>query len=164
VRISARTAYGVELMTELARHYGNGRMSLRALAAGTHISEKFLSQLVLPLKACGVIHVVRAKQGGYALSRPPRQISMADIISALEGGLALADCLPMPQVCAKSKQCACRFVWQCMSEGLEKSLQKISLAEVVTKGKLGCCPPPQNGSAGASRSRVNRKGGAIRKI
>ncbi len=85
VKISTKGRYGLTIMIELAKQYGQGPIPLRQIAADNHLSEAYLEQLVSPLRNSGLVKSVRGAYGGYMLSKPPHLISTADVIKVLEG-------------------------------------------------------------------------------
>lgn len=85
VRISTKGRYGLTIMIELAKLYGEGPVPLRQIAQDNELSEAYLEQLVSPLRNSGLVKSVRGAHGGYMLSKPPHLISAGDVIRVLEG-------------------------------------------------------------------------------
>lgn len=85
MKISTKGRYGLTIMIELAKHYGEGPIPLRKIAAEKDLSEAYLEQLVSPLRNSGLVKSVRGAYGGYMLANPPSEISAANVISVLEG-------------------------------------------------------------------------------
>lgn len=85
MKISTKGRYGLTIMIELAKHYGDGPIPLRQIAAEKDLSEAYLEQLVSPLRIAGLVKSVRGAYGGYLLALPPNKISAADVIKVLEG-------------------------------------------------------------------------------
>jgi Rrf2 family protein len=96
MKISTRARYGTRLMVALGAHYGQRPVFLKEIAKAEEISEKYLSQIIMPLKAAGLVNSFRGAHGGYVLSRTPAQISLKDIVGALEGDFNLVGCLGNP--------------------------------------------------------------------
>ncbi len=89
IRFSTRSRYGLRFMIELALFYDSKNLVfLREIAEKEDISEKYLTQLAIPLRARGLISSRRGAGGGYRLSRPPAQITAKEVIEALEGGIS----------------------------------------------------------------------------
>lgn len=91
MKISTKGRYGLTIMIELAKHYGEGPIPLRKIAAEKELSEAYLEQLVSPLRNSGLVKSVRGAYGGYMLSRPPVEISAADVIRVLEGPIQIVE-------------------------------------------------------------------------
>lgn len=85
MKISTKGRYGLTIMIELAKHYGEGPTPLRQIAAEKELSEAYLEQLVSPLRNAGLVKSVRGAYGGYMLAHKPADISAADVIRVLEG-------------------------------------------------------------------------------
>ncbi|MBM7697916.1 cysteine metabolism transcriptional regulator CymR [Kurthia huakuii] len=85
MKISTKGRYGLTIMIELSKQYGQGPIPLRQIASENHLSEAYLEQLVSPLRNSGLVKSVRGAYGGYMLAKPPHLISAADVIKVLEG-------------------------------------------------------------------------------
>src|SRR5579859_745591 len=99
LRVSTRGEYGVRLMIDLARHYGEGPRSLTDIsqAEGLALKLQYLEQLVKCLREHELVESTRGAHGGYKLSRPPERIFMGEVVRALEGQIA-------PMICATEGQ------------------------------------------------------------
>ena len=93
MKLSTKGRYSVTALYELALHYGEGVVPIKTIAKSQGISENYLEQLMLPLRRAGLVESVRGAQGGYTLSRPPAEVTIGEIITAVEGPIALVDCL-----------------------------------------------------------------------
>ena len=85
MKISTKGRYGLTIMIELGKLYGEGPVPLRKIAAENELSEAYLEQLVGPLRNSGLVKSVRGAYGGYMLTRHPKEISAGDVIRVLEG-------------------------------------------------------------------------------
>ncbi|HWL27049.1 MAG TPA: Rrf2 family transcriptional regulator [Ureibacillus sp.] len=85
MKISTKGRYGLTIMIELAKRFGEGPVPLRQIAEEKDLSEAYLEQLVSPLRIAGLVKSVRGAYGGYLLALPPEKISAADVIKVLEG-------------------------------------------------------------------------------
>lgn len=85
MKISTKGRYGLTVMIELARKYGEGPISLKSIAEEKDLSAHYLEQLAAPLRNAGLIRSVRGAYGGYILASEPSEISAGDIIRVLEG-------------------------------------------------------------------------------
>ncbi len=79
MKLSTKGRYGVRLMIDLAAHYGEGPVLLREIAKREEISEKYLSNLVNPLKSMGLVEATRGVHGGYVLGKAPTEITMKEV-------------------------------------------------------------------------------------
>src|SRR5258707_5582886 len=80
-----RSDYGAHAVIELARRYGQGPVQCAEIAASQKIPESYLDQLLSSLRRVGIVHSVRGPHGGHELARDPRQLTLGDIFTALEG-------------------------------------------------------------------------------
>lgn len=131
MKISMRSRYGLRLMVELAAHGGKGPLLLKNIARAQEISEKYLSQIVIDLKAANLISATRGAHGGYMLSRPPAEITALDIITALEGDLTLVECTRNPNRCRRESLCVSQSVWERLSQAMTQTLEEIRLSDLV---------------------------------
>ena len=138
MKLSTRGRYGVRLMLELALHYGEGPILLKDIAERQGISEKYLWQLINPLKTTGLVNSLRGAHGGYVLGKAPEAISLKAILQILEGPLCLVDCVDNPALCARSLSCISRDIWGEASKNMQQTLEDTTLAAMVErqKGKL----------------------------
>jgi len=127
MKISCKAQYALRLMLHLAGRHGQGYVLLRALARAEHISEKFLGQIVLPLRRRGLLRAGRGAHGGYALAKEPREISVEDIVEAVEGVIALAERPGRPGAPQASARCVNQHVWQRVSRAIRRELAAITL-------------------------------------
>ncbi|MCF8054347.1 MAG: Rrf2 family transcriptional regulator [Deltaproteobacteria bacterium] len=133
MKISTRTRYGVRLMIALARNYGQGMVFLKDIAAEEAISEKYLSQIIIPLRSMGLVVSTRGAYGGYRLAKPPVEITLKDIIEVIEG-LQIIDCLKNSTACERISVCPTREVWQELSDKIAETLASFSLDELAQTG------------------------------
>jgi len=131
MRLSTRARYAARFMLELAMHNGKGFIPLNDIAQRQEISWKYLWNLIGPLKTAGLIYSSRGSHGGYALAKPIEQITMKDIVNAVEGSLCLVDCVENPLLCKRSKYCVTREVWSEMSGKIQQVLASITLKDMV---------------------------------
>lgn len=136
MKISTKTRYGMRFMIDLAGHYGQGCTALKDVADRQGISKKYLEQVVAPLSSAGLLTVTRGYLGGYELSRNPRNITLADIVSASEDGLIIMDCLGEDGSCARQEFCPSRKVWNGMEQAIRTYLESLTLADIVEDPSL----------------------------
>jgi Rrf2 family transcriptional regulator, cysteine metabolism repressor len=85
MRISAKGEYAIKAVLDLAVHHGRGLISIQEIAARQHIPQRYLEQVLLALKRAGFLASRRGAAGGYHLSRAPEEISVGDVLRAVEG-------------------------------------------------------------------------------
>ncbi len=135
MKLSTKGRYGTQAMLDLALHHGEGRILLKDIARRQGISGNYLEHLMPPLKAAKLVNSSRGAHGGYTLAKPPDQVKLIDIIQALEGSLAPAECVITPRVCRRSRSCVTRDVWAEMKEAIDKVLKSTTLQDLVERQK-----------------------------
>lgn len=138
MRFTAKTEYAVRAIIEISLVGGNKPVQVREIAAKQAISERFLEQVMAALKKAGLIESIRGAQGGYRLSRPADQITMADIIEAIEGPMQVMECLSKDtehQQCHQASLCAVKDVWESVQSSIIEALDSITLAKLTANYK-----------------------------
>ncbi len=125
----------MRLMYDLACSYGNGPVLLKDIARREDISEKYLSNIIIPLKGCGMVSSSRGAHGGYALAKAPDNVKIKDIIEILEGDLCLVECVGNPGICKRSPFCLSRDIWVDVKEKMDDVLNAVTLKDLVDKNK-----------------------------
>jgi Rrf2 family protein len=122
-------------MVNLALRQDEGPVQLGMIAEKEGVSEKYLEHLFRQLKASGLVLSHRGARGGYILARKPEEITLFDIVRALEGSLAPVDCLNQANLCNRSPFCATREVWAGLRERIESYLKSKTLLELAQEQK-----------------------------
>ena len=135
MKLSTRGRYGIHAMYDLADHYGSGPQSIKLIAERQGIPEAYLEQLIAVLRREGLVISNRGAQGGYRLVRPPEEITVGEVLRALEGGLNLVDCLLDEDSCGKSCACPSRIVWMKIRDGMNRIVDGITLTDMQEEYK-----------------------------
>ena len=140
---SSKAEYGVRLMVELGRQTPERPTSLKAIADAEGLPLAYLEQLVARLRKADLVMSARGAHGGYWLARDAAEITMYDVVAALEGPIAPMECFVHDQmeriVCSHMPQqgttsagpCATKLLWTRVQGGIIRSLQTTTLAELV---------------------------------
>ena len=137
LQVSQRAHYGLRAMTQLARAYGEGPLSLADIAGVERLPAGYLEQLAIPLRKAGLIEGTRGAHGGYRLARPPAELTVGSVVRALEGPVAPVECLLVeyvPGSCIREPVCLSRSVWQRVKQSVDQVLDSITLAELCSGG------------------------------
>jgi Rrf2 family cysteine metabolism transcriptional repressor len=132
--VSTRGEYGMRLMVDLARHFGEGAVSLHAVATREQLPEAYLEQLVASLRKAGLVQGKRGAGGGYTLSRAPSAITAGDIVRALEGPIEPQFCTAEGEAvvnCVLQPGCATHHVWMTLQTSIAKALDGMTLADLI---------------------------------
>ena len=131
MKISTRARYGTRLMLELGLRYGKGPVFLGGIARAEDISEKYLSQIIIPLRAAGLVNSVRGAKGGYMLARPASAITLKQIVEVLEGGFDLAGTDKNNQDSQKPSQRVMRDVWESLGSTISQTLSEVTIETLL---------------------------------
>ena len=113
LRISKLTDYGIVLLARIAAEPEGAQLSAREMAEATALPLPVASKMLKQLSAAGLLESLRGAKGGYRLVRSPRTISVAEIVHALEGPIALMDCTAGPGHCEQEARCTVAEALQC---------------------------------------------------
>ena len=119
-------------MMALALRYGNGPTLLKDIARLENISEKYLGQIIIPLKGAGLVNSVRGAHGGYLLNQGPQRITVKEIVQALEGKLHLVEPIDKSAASNGSSLYIGSLVWKKLEDSIVKTLTAITLEDLVT--------------------------------
>jgi Rrf2 family protein len=128
-----RADYGLRAMIDLAEHYGQGPVQSAQIAARQRISDPYLDQLLTALRKAGLVHSVRGPSGGHVLARPPDELTLAEIVVALEGPSTFVSCIQDETTCQLGRDCAIHEVWREMETASRHVLQRTTLAELARR-------------------------------
>lgn len=133
MKVSTKGDYGVRALIELAHHYGQGPVQSAEIASRQEVPEPYLDQLLTGLKRAGFIRSVRGPQGGHALIRDPGEVTLTEVMAALEGSLAPISCVEDEQACTKSDGCVQRDVWEQVRNATKEILDSVTIADLAEK-------------------------------
>lgn len=133
MKLSTKGRYGLKAMFQLALQYGEGPTPLNNVAQEQNISENYLEQLVATLKKNGFLESVRGAQGGYYLSKAPNEITVGNILRALEGDIAPADCVIDSEDtnCERAEYCVTKLVWEKIRDSIDDVVDSITLQDMI---------------------------------
>ena len=135
MRLSTKARYALRAMVELALNYDGEPVKLKTIAEKQDLSIKYLEQVMNPLRVSGFVSTQKGSRGGYRLNKTPDQITLYDLIHAVEGSLAPVDCVDNPGTCDRVSACVTRDVWVRMHQVIVRELQATTLAELAEEQK-----------------------------
>ncbi|MFH1085384.1 MAG: Rrf2 family transcriptional regulator [Chloroflexota bacterium] len=136
MRLSAKERTALRAMAELARRYGHGPTPLAEVAHAEGLPLPYLERVAADLRQAGLIESVRGAHGGYALARPPAEVTLADVMRAVEGSLLPLDCMRDDGApCLRESSCASRNVWRLVADRLKETLDRTTLADLSSSGQ-----------------------------
>ena len=156
---SSKAEYGVRLMVELGRQTAEQPTSLKAIADAEGLPLAYLEQVVARLRRADLVMSARGAHGGYWLARDPSEITMYDVVGALEGPIAPMECFVHDHMerilCSHLPEqgagpCATKLLWTRVQGGIIKSLQTTTLAELVEFSRRNEPHPQPEGEKSSS--------------
>jgi Rrf2 family transcriptional regulator, cysteine metabolism repressor len=142
MKLSTRGRYGTRAVLELALRYGEGPVLLKDVASRQDIPVSYLENLMGSLRASGLVATVRGMHGGYYLAKPPSEITLNQIVSALEGSMAPVECVDEQNYCSRAELCATRDVWCEVKQAIEGVLESITVEDLVRRHREKQSPAP----------------------
>ena len=137
MRLSNLADYAVVTMSQAARHCGGGRTSAAELAEETGLPAPTVQKVVSKLTTAGLLRSTRGAGGGLQLARPAAAISLADIVEAVEGPIALTSCVDEGRHdCALEGACAVQPHWPIVNNALRSALAEVSLVQLAQTEEL----------------------------
>jgi Rrf2 family protein len=142
---STKAEYGVRVMVELARRAGAEPVPLAEIAEHDGMPLAYLEHLVARLRKAGLVDSRRGSRGGYLLARSPTEITMAEVVEALEGSIAPIECISQASdgsiVCSRESDpghvCPTKLLWTRVRGAIVRTLQNTTLADLVLGPSLG---------------------------
>lgn len=138
MKISTRGRYGLRILVDLAMQKEDKPRLIKEIAESQQISKKYISQLILDLREAGLIGSVRGAKGGLRMAKRAEEISLRAIIEAMEGELAIVDCIQSTQGCERYSECQTRNVWERLNSEIRNSMEQITLAEIIANYDEHC--------------------------
>jgi len=138
VKVSTRGDYASRALLSLALHADElGPTSVRDIADRTGLPQPYLEQILLALKGAGLVRSKRGVGGGYVLARPPSEITLGQIVSAVDGPIAAGD-FGRPHengACEHEGQCILLGVWEQVGEHMREHLDSFTIADMVRQAR-----------------------------
>jgi FeS assembly SUF system regulator len=132
IRMSKLTDYAIVLLSHLARDSQHSLHSARDLAVTSHVPTPTVNKLLKKLSQAGLLTSHRGANGGYSLAKHPEEISVGQVIAALEGPIAITECATeVPGLCGIESLCPVRSSWQNINRVIQKALGDLSLSDMV---------------------------------
>ncbi|BCJ94830.1 AsnC family transcriptional regulator [Anaerocolumna cellulosilytica] len=138
MKLSTKGRYGLRAVLDLALNGESEAVALSGVAERQGISISYLEQLIAKLKRAGIVNSIRGAQGGYILAKKPEDISVGDILRALEGDLNPVDCaeiLGSGSSCTGADLCVTKYVWMRISDSINSTVDTMLLSELLEESR-----------------------------
>ena len=136
MQITHQADYAIRTMYYLARLSPDQKASTRQIAREYQIPASFLTKIISQLSVAGLIRTARGASGGISLSQPPEKITMLDVLVAIDGPVALNECLNNSESCTFSQNCVLHRFWSDASEELVGRLRSMTFDKLAVSGPL----------------------------
>lgn len=144
LRLTSAADYAIRAMIHLAC-LPDGGVALRSeIAEAQYIPTSFMAKILRSLVRARLLRSSRGVNGGFSLARPAAEINMLEIVEAIEGPLALTDCVPSPTGCGWSMDCPASSVWLKVQDSIKDTLRATTLEDLVST-------PRRNGRVSGSK-------------
>jgi FeS assembly SUF system regulator len=131
IRITRETDYGIVLLSFMAVMPSDEVATARDLASRACLTLPMASKILKALARAGLLVSYRGAKGGYGLARRPDEISVGDVIAALEGPIGITECASEEGACEQEPVCPARGGWRRVSQQMREFLERIPLSELM---------------------------------
>lgn len=136
MKISTKGRYALRMMLDLAQNQGDNYIALKTVSERQNISKKYLEQIVPVLSRAGLLEANRGYNGGYRLSKEPKDYTVAEILNLTEGSLAPVSCLEKdPASCERSAFCPTLPLWKGLEKAISDYLSSITLGDLMENSR-----------------------------
>jgi Rrf2 family protein len=136
MQITHQADYAIRTIFYLSRLNPNQKVATSQIAADYKIPPSFLTKIISQLSIAGLIHTSRGARGGVILARSPEEITLLDVLQAIDGPVALNECAQEPCVCPFAGECVLHDFWVGASEELNNRLRSTTFAKMVEAGSF----------------------------
>ncbi len=134
MKLSTQARYALHAMIVISRlSDGDQPVSLKRVASITHLSRRYLEQLVIGLKKSSLLKGINGRGGGYLLACSAEDIKIGQVVEAVIGPINIVDCILQPDTCLQSDLCECRCLYKQINDQIVQVLNQYSLADLSKK-------------------------------
>lgn len=137
MKISTKGRYGLRALIDLAQYSQDEPIAISSIAARQNISERYLEQLMAMLKKAGLIKSIRGASGGYFMAKDCEDISVGDVLRALEGNIEPVECTGDQEKdgCDAADNCVTKYVWQKIRDSINQTVDQIMISQLVEESR-----------------------------
>jgi Rrf2 family cysteine metabolism transcriptional repressor len=135
MKFSTRARYGTKAVLELSLQWGKGPVLLKDIAQRQEIPLPYLEHLIRPLVKAGIIKTIRGTRGGVSLLKPPKEVTLSEVIQLLEGSIAPVACVDNPSLYARSDSCVTHDIWAEVKKAMNKVFESTTFEDLVERQK-----------------------------
>ena len=131
MKINTRVRYGLRAILRVAEGYGGPPVSIATIAEEQEISAKYLEQVIGPLRKAGLVKSQKGVKGGYSLAHEPGEITLWQVIAALDAHPHLVECVDDPSTCTRVDCCITHEIWKRLDLKLQEFWRGFTLADLL---------------------------------
>lgn len=131
MKINTRVRYGLRAILRIAEGHGGPPVPISTISEEQAISGKYLEQVISPLRRAGLVVSQKGVKGGYSLAREPEQITLWNVIQALDSHPHLVECVDDPRNCNKTDCCVAHAVWKMLDRRLQEFWGGFTLGQLL---------------------------------
>ena len=135
MKLSTKGRYATRALLDLALHEKEAPVQVKDIAARTGISDRYLEQLLMPLRIAGLVKATRGSHGGFTLAYPASEITASQILRIMEGSMAPTECVDSATLCPRATTCATRQLWEEIKQATDAILESTTLHDLVERQK-----------------------------
>ena len=139
MRLSTKVRYGVRALFDIAYHSSGLPIQIKEISKRQNISQRYLEQIFQKLRKAGLLTSKRGPKGGYTLAKAPKDISIGNVIRAVEGSTEIVPCVKKRKrsvkKCDNFENCATRFFWDEASRSIFEYFLSVSIQDICDKAK-----------------------------
>jgi len=137
MQISTKGRYGLLALVDMALHYSGQPESIKNIAERCRLSEEYILQIFVILRRAGIVKSIRGSRGGYVLAGDPSDITVGDVLTALEGPLSPTACIlgKKEHSCSRYEKCVTRILWEKIKTGIYEVINSITIGDLVKSCK-----------------------------
>jgi Rrf2 family protein len=132
MKLSTKCRYGARAIIEIGKNYNKIPTKRKDITCNQGIPSSYLENILIGLKSSGLVATIRGPKGGFTLGKKPEEITMLDVVEALNGSLAPVDCITQ-DFCQNSSSCVTKEVWEKLQKAQEEVLRSYTVADLVAK-------------------------------
>jgi Rrf2 family protein len=133
MQITRQAEYATRAILHLARIGEHGRVATSEVAREQKIPPAFLVKIIAQLSIAGILHTSRGIRGGVRLAREPKNITLLEVIEAIDGPIRLNECVEANEICFFEENCPMRLVWCDVQSELVAKLKKTNFAQLIVQ-------------------------------
>ena len=130
--MSTKTRYALRMLVDIAAYQSAGKVKIKDISERQDISQKYLEQIVTILSKCDLVRGERGPQGGYVLTRPASQITVAEVVTQIEGGVSPAPCIKDGFVdCDRKDRCTTLDMWMRIEKAVHQIMSETTIQDLL---------------------------------